>query len=376
MPVVGHSERAEQYKRVAARHINRRGAASDRAEHPTCPQKGVRPARIGPPIPKEDPLSELPSVSVVMAVRNEADHLDATLDAIFRQDYPGPIEIVVADGRSTDETADILQRRAAAEPRLRVIDNPESGVAAGLNRAIEASGGQVVVRCDGHAQPASDYVRIAVEVLEQTGAANVGGRQMALGTTVLQRAAAIAMTSPFGVGNARFRYSSVAGPADTVYLGAFPRTVLEKVGGFDPRLLRNQDYELNYRLRRSGEVVWFDPRLRVTYRPRASLGSLWRQYLDYGRWKRVMLRRNPGSLAIRQLAPPSLVLGLGLSAAAAVGRLPYWWGVPSCYLAFLVLGTATELVRRQDWAAALLPVVIPTMHLAWGTGFLLVPVRR
>ena len=311
-----------------------------------------------------------------MAVRNEAAHLDATLDAIFGQDYPGPLEVVVAEGRSTDETPAILERRAAVEPRLRVVDNPDSGVAAGLNRAIEVADGEVVVRCDGHAEPAADYVRMAVEILGQTGAANVGGRQMARGTTVLQRAVAVAMTSPFGVGNARFRYSSTPGPTDTVYLGAFPRTALEEVGGFDPRLRRNQDYELNYRLRRSGKVVWFDPRLRVTYLPRSSLRALWRQYLDYGKWKRVMLIRNPRSIAVRQTVPPLLVIGLVLSAAAAAVGLPFSWAVPLCYVAFLMAGTSTELIRRRDWAAALLPAVIPTMHLAWGVGFLLVPARR
>ena len=321
-------------------------------------------------------MSELPFVSVVMAVRNEAGHLERTLDAVLGQDYPGPLEVVVADGGSTDGTPAILERRAATEPRLRVVDNPDLEVAPGLNRAIEASGGEVVVRCDGHAEPAPDYVRIAVELLDQTGAANVGGRQMARGTTLVQRAVAIAMTSPFGIGNARFRYSSTAGPVDTVYLGVFRRTVLEQVGGFDRRLRRNQDYELNYRLRRSGEIVWFDPRLEVTYRPRSSLRSLWRQYLDYGRWKRVMLMRNPGSIAARQAAPPLLVIGLVVSAAAAAAGVPFWWVVPVSYAAFLVAGTITESIRRRDRAAGLLPFVMATMHLAWGTGFLLVRARR
>ena len=327
-------------------------------------------------IPERSCLTDLPLVSVVMAVRNEAAHLDATLDAIFAQDYPGPIEIVVADGRSSDDTPSILAGRAAEEPRLRVVDNPEVWVATGLNRAIAAARGDIVVRCDGHAEPSTDYVRLAVEILEQTGAATVGGAQKAVGTTLVQRSVAIAMTSPFGVGNARFRYSSAAGPTDTVYLGAFPRKVLEEAGGFDPGLRRNQDYELNYRLRKAGHLVWFDPRLRVIYRPRSSIGSLWRQYLDYGRWKRVMLIRNPGSLAIRQTAPPLLVIGLVLSAAAGVAGIPFWWAVPGAYGLFLGVATATEGIRRRDPAAALLPFVIPTMHLAWGTGFLLVRTGR
>ena len=320
--------------------------------------------------------SEFPPVSVVLAVRNEATHIEGTLDAVLGQDYPGRIEVVVADGRSTDGTSAILHRRAAGEPRLHVVDNPEQSAAAGLNRAIESSTGTVVVRCDGHSELSANYVRLAVEILGQTGAANVGGLQVAEGTTILERAVAIAMTTPFGVGNARFRYSSVPGPTDTVYLGTFPRSVLEGVGSFDTDLLRNQDYELNYRLRRAGYTVWFDPRLRVTYRPRSSLGALWRQYLDYGRWKRAMLMRNPGSLAVRQTAPPLLVIGLVLSALAGVLGLPMWWIVLASYAVFLAVATITESIRRRDRVAGLLSIVIPTMHLAWGTGFLLLRTRR
>ena len=335
--------------------------------NPACDNRD----RMEKPVP-----SKFPRVSVVMAVRNDATHIEATLNAVLGQDYPGEIEVVVADGRSTDGTSAILLRRAAKEPRLRVVDNPDQSAAAGLNRAIASSEGTVVVRCDGHSELSSDYVRLAVEILGQTGAANVGGRQFAEGTTFLERAVAIAMTTPFGVGNARFRYSSVPGPTDTVYLGTFPRDVLEEVGGFDTDLLRNQDYELNYRLRRAGRIVWFDPRLRVTYRPRSSLGALWRQYLDYGRWKRVMLMRNPGSLVARQTAPPLLVIGLILSALAGVIGIPFWWLVPASYATFLGIATITVSIRRRDRAAGLLPIVIPTMHLAWGTGFLLLRTRR
>ncbi len=319
---------------------------------------------------------EFPSVSVVMAVRNEAGYIEDTLDTVLSQDYPGRIEVVAADGMSTDGTSDLLRSRAARNPNLRIVNNPDRSAAAGLNRAIASSTGTVVVRCDGHSELPTDYIRLAVEVLEHTGAANVGGRQTAEGTTILERSIAIAMTTPFGVGNARFRYSSTPGPTDTVYLGAFPRDVLEAVGGFDPGLLRNQDYELNYRIRQSGGIVWFDPRLQVTYRPRSSIIKLWRQYLDYGRWKRVMLLRNPGSLVVRQTAPPLLVIGLLLSAAAGAAGFPLWWVVPSAYAAFLAAATIVEMIRRRDHAAGLLPMVIPTMHLAWGLGFLLLRTRR
>ena len=318
----------------------------------------------------------MPHVSVVMAVRNEAAHLEATLRAVFDQDYEGHLEVVVADGRSSDGTLAILRRRASEDSRLKVVDNPELAVGPGLNRAIGAAGGQVLVRCDGHAELAPDYVRLAVGLLEETGAANVGGRQDAVGTGILQRAIAIAMNSPAAAGTARFRYSSVAGPADTVYLGVFDRQALDEVGGFDTALVRNQDFELNHRLRESGHLVWFDPRLTVTYRPRTGLRSLWRQYLDYGRWKRVMLLRNPGALALRQLAPPALIAGLALSAIGAAIGVPFWWVPPAAYGTLILATTLAETVRRRDRAAWLLPAVMPTMHLAWGIGFLLVPARR
>ena len=308
-----------------------------------------------------------------MAVRNEAADLETTLRAVFDQDYEGRLEVVVADGRSTDGTVAILRRCAAEDSRLKVIDNPDLGVGAGLNRAIDAAGGQVMVRCDGHAEFAPDYVRTAVGLLEETGAANVGGRQDAVGTSTLQRAIAIAMNSPAAAGTARFRYSSVAGPADTVYLGVFDRQALEDAGGFDPALLRNQDFELNHRLRQSGHVVWFDPRLAVTYRPRTSLRALWRQYLDYGRWKRVMLLRNPSSLALRQLAPPALVTGLIASAIGATLGVPFWWIPPAAYGMLIAVNTLSETIRRRDRAAWLLTAVMPAMHLAWGIGFLFVP---
>lgn len=318
----------------------------------------------------------MPHVSVVMAVRDEAAHLETTLRAVFDQDYEGRLEVVVAEGRSTDGTLDILRRWSSEDPRLKVVDNPELGVGAGLNRAIELAVGQVLVRCDGHVELAPDYVRLAVGLLGETGAANVGGRQDAVGTSTIQRAIAIAMNSPAAAGTARFRYSSVAGPADTVYLGVFERQALEGVGGFDPTLVRNQDFELNHRLRQSGNLVWFDPRLAVAYRPRSSLRALWRQYLDYGRWKRVMLLRNPGALRLRQLAPPALLAGLIASAVGATIGVPLWWTPPAGYGLLIAVNTLSETIRRRDRAAWLLPAVMPTMHLAWGIGFLFVPAGR
>jgi len=300
-----------------------------------------------------DSVSGFPSVSIIMPVRNEAETIDATLDSVVAQDYEGPLEIVVAVAPSDDDTRERVEQRSASDRRFTVVDNPAGHAAGGLNAAIAAATGSVLVRCDGHAVLEPDYVRTAVTILSETGAANVGGVQAATGTGLWQRAIALAMTSPLGVGNARFHYGSTPGAADTVYLGVFDRTAIEAVGGFDESLLRNQDYELNHRLRRAGHVVWFDPRLRVEYRPRSTPGALWRQYFDYGTWKRRMLRASPEALKARQLAPPLLAIGLAGSSVALAGGQPLGWVIPLAYAGFLLIGSLTELLRRRRREATL-----------------------
>lgn len=318
-----------------------------------------------------------PKVSVVIPARNESGTIRAAVEGALDQDYPGELEVIVAEGASSDDTRRVVEEMATAHPRLRVVDNPSGETAAGLNAAIAAAGGGVIIRCDGHARLPSDYVSTAVRILAETGAANVGGVQRAIGEPGWQEAIAIAMTSPLGVGDSRFHYGGTPGPTDTVYLGAFDRAILDEVGGFHEGLVRNQDYELNYRLRKAGHVVWFDPALEVTYRPRSSPAALWRQYFDYGRWKRAMLAANPGALRWRQLAPIALVLGLAASMVLSFTRWRWLASVvPLAYLLFLVAGTAAEGLRRRSPSVVLLPAVIPTMHIAWGLGFLVGSTRR
>ncbi len=312
-----------------------------------------------------------PSVAVVIPVLDEAESVGDAVRSALGQDYPGTIEVVVADGGSSDGTVQILERLAAADPRVQIVPNPAGSAPAGLNAAIRASNSDVIVRCDGHAILPPGYIGTAVETLLETGAGNVGGIQEATGEGMLQRAIAIAMSIPMGVGDARFHYGGEPGPTDTVYLGTFPRAVLEKVGLYDESLIRNQDYELNWRLHEAGEEVWFEPRLRVRYTPRADLVALWRQYYDYGRWKNRVIRRHPASLRPRQLAPPALVVGLSLSALAALaGRAALGAVVPGIYAGALGATAAANVANRPDPAALLLPLVLPVMHIAWGCGFI------
>ena len=318
-----------------------------------------------------------PSVLVVIPARDEEAMLPAALGSAQAQDYDGEIEIIVADGSDTSAMAEAV---AASFPKVRVIPNPQRNAASGLNCALRVATHPVVVRCDARCVLPANYVRRAVATLARTAAATVGGRQCPVGATVFEQAVGLAMTTPLGAGDARYRIGGAEGPADTVFLGVFRREALEKVGGFDATLERNQDYELNWRLRQCGETVWFDPALNVSYRPRGSFAELTRQYFDYGYWKRVVLRHHPSSLRWRQLAAPLLVLALagsGLLAAAAMLAPPDACAVvlgiaaimPLSYLSLLVGGAVLVGTRRRSPAAVLMPPVLVTMHLAWGLGF-------
>lgn len=272
--------------------------------------------------------------------------------------------------------ADEATRRAAEaidDPRLIVVDNPTGSTPAGLNLALLATTAEIVVRCDAHSVLPDGYVRRAIATLEATGAVNVGGRQVPRAPEPMGRAIGLAMTSRIGAGDARYRVGGRPGPVDTVYLGVFRRKPVEAIGGFDEGLDRNQDYELNWRLLQTGAEVWFDPELEVEYRPRSSLGALWRQYFEYGRWKRVVLTRHPGSLRWRQAGPPLLVAGLGLSLALAPLSQRAAAVLPTVYLAVTTAGAVRDGLRSRDIASVLEPAALWTMHVAWGTGFILGP---
>lgn len=315
-----------------------------------------------------------PFVSVVMPILNEERHLEDAVAMVLEQDYPGDLEVVLALGPSTDRTDEVAARLAAADPRVRTVPNPSGRTPDALNAAIAAARGEVIVRVDGHAEIPTDYVRIGVEELSSSGADNVGGIMDAQGVTWLQRAVACAMRSRIGVGNARFHVGGEAGPSDTVYLGVFRRAALERVGGYDRKFERAQDWEMNHRIRETGGLVWFTPRLTVTYRPRGSWKALGLQYFHYGRWRHVVSRRHAGTISVRYLAPPVMVLGV--SAATAVAP---WWpvtlAVPTAY-GLSILGGGLAISRGEPMPVRLLtPVALGVMHWSWGIGFLTSPRR-
>jgi glycosyltransferase involved in cell wall biosynthesis len=283
------------------------------------------------------------------------------------------VQICLAVAPSTDGTEAIAADLAAARDDVFVVASPAGTTSAGLNAAIGATSGDVVVRVDGHAELSPGYLRRAVETLRRTGAANVGGIQRAVGATPFERAVAEAMTSRFGTGDAAFHYGGAEGPTDTVYLGVFDRAAIERVGLFDERLVRNQDYELNIRLRAAGGVVWFDPELAASYRPRGSFRALARQYFEYGRGKRSVVRRHPRSLRWRQAVPPIVTVAV---AAGAVGGLAWRkaWSLPGGYL--LAVAMAAARCGTTPGRRARLLAIFPAMHLSWGAGFLLGEIDR
>ncbi|MFC6008196.1 glycosyltransferase family 2 protein [Angustibacter luteus] len=315
-----------------------------------------------------------------MPVLNEERHLAEAVAAVLDQDYPGAIEVVLALGPSTDGTDEVAARLHADDPRVRTVRNPSGRTPAALNLALAASANPIVVRVDGHALLESHYVSTAVELLQRTGAANVGGVMAAEGTTTFERAVAAAMTSVLGVGASAFHVGGDDGPADTVYLGVFRREWLDRVGGYDERFVRAQDWEMNHRIRELGGLVWFSPRLRVSYRPRATVRALSRQYRDYGRWRRVVSRTHRGTINLRYLAPPVAVLGVALgtlvAAVGAVAGVPAAaWALvlPGGYLAVITLGSLVVGRAEPIAVRATLPAVLATMHLSWGWGFLTSP---
>jgi glycosyltransferase involved in cell wall biosynthesis len=315
--------------------------------------------------------SPLPAISVILPVLNEESHLVGAVLSVLSQDYRGPLEIILALGPSRDRTNEIAAKLASQDNRVKLLDSPTGKTAAGLNLALAASKSPVVVRVDGHAQIPNNYISLIVEILNKTGAVNVGGVMAAVGTTAFERAVAGAMRSPLGVGASRFHTGGEAGEVDTVYLGAFRREALVAIGGFDERFTRAQDWELNFRLRENGGVIYFDPRLHVTYRPRSSVGALAKQYFEYGRWRRVVSRRHSGTINYRYLAPPFALLGFSVSLVLGVLLSSIFFIPALVYLLFVVL--ASLKISTSVGEYLLLLVVIPTMHFAWGAGFISSP---
>lgn len=325
-------------------------------------------------------MNSFPLVSIIMPVRNEAAFIKRSLGAVLAQDYPHDrIEVLIADGISTDHTREIIsQLSATADIPVVVIDNPAGIVSTGLNAALKQVRGEIVVRVDGHTTIAPDYVSQCVRALHCSGADNVGGRMNAVHTEPFGQAVALATSTPFGVGGARFHYSNKEEEVDTVYMGTWPCSVFERIGLFDEELVRNQDDEFNYRLREAGGRILLCPSITCKYYSRSTPDSLWRQYYQYGFWKVRVMQKHPRQMQARQFVPPAFVGTLFGAALLApflrAGRFLVTI-VALCYL-LANLAASGWIAQKQGWRhLPLLPVVFATLHLSYGLGFLVGLVR-
>jgi GT2 family glycosyltransferase len=315
-----------------------------------------------------------PIVSMVIPMRNEKDHIGNCLQSIIDQDYPGEqVEILVIDGMSTDSSRSIVAGFAERYPNVRLLDNEKKITPVAFNIGIKNARGSIVAIMGAHCSLAPDYVSTCVHYLSTREADCVGGPIQSIGEGFWGEAISLAMSSPFGVGDAHFRYSHQERYVDTLAFGAYRCEVFDKIGLFDEKLVRNQDYDLNYRLRKAGGKILLTPAIKSHYYTRASLKKLWSQYFQYGFWKVQMLRKHPRSARVRQLVPPLFALTLLLSGAlSAFSSLAAWvFALVIASYSSLSLVFSFSIAARKGWQhLPTLPVIFACLHLSWGLGFL------
>ena len=317
----------------------------------------------------------VPTVTVIVPMRNEEAYIAKCLSSLIEQDYPkDSMEVLVVDGLSDDRSREIVEEFGEKYPFIRLLDNLRRIVPTAMNIGIKESEAEVIIRVDGHCRLAPDYISQCVRYLEETGAACVGGPIESVGQTPMTQAISLAMSSPFGVGDAYFRCGTQKERyVDTLAFGAYKREVFDQIGLFDEELVRNQDYELNYRLRQADGNILLTPAIKSYYYTRSSLRNLWIQYFWYGFWKVRMLKKHPRSVRVRQLVPPLFVLALLLSGAlSAFSSLAVWVFalVVASYLS-LSLIFSFSIAARKGWRyLPILPVIFACLHLSWGLGFL------
>lgn len=323
----------------------------------------------------------IPSVSIIFPIHNEAAFLEQSFGAILSQDYPAnSMEILIMDGKSTDNSREIVVALAAFHPQIsfRLLNNPGKFVPTAMNIALRQARGDIIIRVDGHTIIASDYVRQCVDAIQRTHADNVGGKMNAIGSSPFGKAVAVATSTPFGIGGGRFHYSDKEEWVDTVYLGAWPRQVFERIGLFDEELVRNQDDEFNYRLREQGGRILLSPAIHSEYTTRSFFTTLWHQYYQYGFWKVRVMQKHPHQMRPRQFVPPAFVLALigstvlAISSLAISSRLLLLLSafIPLLYMLTNLLASIFTAFVRGGKYLILLPFIFAILHLSYGLGFL------
>ena len=317
-----------------------------------------------------------PSVTIIMPVRNEADYIKRSLTAILDQDFPlDQLEILIADGMSSDDTRDIIQDIATEHPQLtiKILDNPGQIVPTGMNIALREANHDFIIRIDGHCEIAPDYIRRCIEHLQENNVDVVGGSIETIGENLRSEAFALAMGSAFGVGNSAFRIGKdQAVLTDSVPFPAFTRSIIEKAGYYDEELVRNQDDEYNYRIRKLGGKILLSPDIHSRYYSRGSFGNLWRQYYQYGYWKVRVLQKHPFQMSLRQFVPPAFVSGLVV--LSALSFIPNFRLLAIIgFLAYVTPNVMASLfiAKQHGWKyLPLLPPAFAILHISYGMGFL------
>jgi glycosyltransferase involved in cell wall biosynthesis len=316
------------------------------------------------------------AISVVVPCRNERSHIESCLESILHQEEPdGGFEVIVVDALSDDGTRELLEDFARAEPRLRIINNPAQVTPCAFNLGIAHARGGFIAIMGAHNSYGPDYLRQCLAIARETGADNVGGSMMAVGSSPIQTAIALAHHSRFSCGGARWHNIAYEGEVDTLFGGFYRREVFARLGGFDESLVRNQDDEFNLRLRRSGGRIWHSPLIRSWYHPRADLAALFGQYIQYGYWKVRVIQKHRLPASWRHLIPGLFVLAL--ITLPVIGLLlwrPFlwlWFGMIALY-AGTVVAVSLAVARRHGWRyLAFLPSIFPAYHIGYGWGFLL-----
>ena len=315
--------------------------------------------------------TSIPSVNVIMPVRNEQTHLVGAVESVLAQNYAGKLEIILAIGPSVDETDRVAKELAAKHANVKLVDNPKGLTTVGLNLAIALSTSDVTIRVDAHSELVPGYIARGVELLHETGAVLVGGVMSAVGKTALQKAVAFGYGSRFGLGGGSYHVGGKAGEAESAYLGIFDAKALKAVGGYDEKIVRGEDWDLAQRLKAAGGKVWFSPELVVKYWPRSNIKALAWQFYSTGVWRGELTRRAPGKASVRYFIPPlALLLLVDLVALAVFGVIGELDLIIPIALYLLVLSFASATAKQLDVVARLAVfVALPVMHLSWASGF-------
>lgn len=317
----------------------------------------------------------LPEISVILPVRNEERYIENCVASIFDQDYPvDKMEVLFVDGCSEDRTVELLRTMQRQHPQIRVLHNPNRTVPYAMNIGIRESKAPVIVRLDAHAEYPADYIRLSVETLLERDCENAGGIFDTRGRGFMGEAIAAMLKTPFGVGNASYRLTDQEGYVDTVPFGCFRRELFERIGGFDERLTRNQDNELNFRIRKTGGKIWLNPKIRVLYYCRNTIRGIMRMGYMNGKWNVITMALVPGSMGVRHFVPLAFVLctiaglaGTLLGNPVIAGLFALMWG------AYLLLDGFYAWTIAGEKGLRFLPVeliLFPAFHFAYGTGSL------